>query len=103
MQVAVAKSVWSELFTIGLVQCQTVMSLTNVLNALLVHLQANCTSSRLASIADHVSKLRIFIKNTQSCNLDDFEFAGLKSLAIFSPGESFCNVFNTTHEEPTRL
>jgi len=85
MQITMCKSVWSELFTIGLVQCQTMMSLTNVLNALLVHLQANCSSSRLTSIAEHVSKLRVFIRNAQLCSLDDVEFAALKSLAMFSP------------------
>lgn len=36
MQISVAKSVWSELFTIGLVQCKTMMSLTNVLNVCLM-------------------------------------------------------------------
>jgi len=85
MQAVVAKSVWSELFTIGLVQCQSTIPVANVLNALLMHLQANCNTSRLASIAENVSKLRVIIRNALSCNLDDFEFAALKALAIFSP------------------
>ncbi|CAG7725358.1 unnamed protein product [Allacma fusca] len=85
MQIAITKSVWSELFAIGLVQCQNLLSLSNVVSALLIHLQSNCTSTRLNNIADHVSRLQYFIKSAHYFNLDEYEFAGLKALVLFSP------------------
>lgn len=87
MQIAITKSVWSELFAVGLVQCQNLLSLSSVVSALLIHLQSNCTSTRLTNIADHVSRLQYFIKTANFYNLDDYEFAGLKALILFSPGE----------------
>jgi len=85
MQVVMIRSAWNELFALGLVQCHSIMSLTNVTNALLVNLQANCTAHRLSTIAEHVSKLHVFVRNAQELNLDDLEFAALRVLALFSP------------------
>jgi hypothetical protein len=85
VQVVLTRSVWNELFALGLVQCHSILSLTSITNALLVNLQTNCTAHRLKTIAEHVSKLHVFMRNAQELNLDDLEFAALRVLALFSP------------------
>lgn len=85
METAVMKTAWSELFAIGLVQCQNLLSLSSVMSALLLHLQTNCTSSRLTNIANHCARLQYFIKSAHLFNMDDYEYAALKALILFSP------------------
>jgi len=93
MQISLTKSVWIELFTIGLVQWKTAISLPSILNALLEHIRANCSSSRLTTIGDQVSKLRLFIGSADVLNLDNVEWAALKALAMFSPGKFILLLF----------
>lgn len=81
------KSVWSDLFAVGLSQYQNFLPLTSVISALLLNMQSNCTSSKLTMIAEHASKLKLFIKTVENLNLDEFEYASLKVLAVFSHGK----------------
>ncbi|XP_021954770.1 orphan steroid hormone receptor 2 isoform X2 [Folsomia candida] len=83
-QVPIMKSVWSDLFAVGLSQYQNFLPLTSVISALLLNMQSNCTSSKLTMIAEHASKLKLFIKTVENLNLDEFEYASLKVLAVFS-------------------
>jgi len=86
MQLALMKSSWIQLFTVGLLQCQDLLCLSSVMNAILLHHQSNSNnSSLLITAADQMNKLNQFIKNAQSLNLDDFECAALKCLILFSP------------------
>ncbi len=57
------KAAWSDLFAVGLVQSQNVLPLTSVVSALLIHLQTSCTSSKLTTVAEYVSRLKVFIKS----------------------------------------
>jgi hypothetical protein len=83
------KTSWSDLFTIGLVQRQTLLPLTSVVSANLMHLIQNtgCPSAKLMAMADHVSKLGFLIGTMENLALDDMEFATLKALALCSSGK----------------
>ncbi|CAL8129891.1 unnamed protein product [Orchesella dallaii] len=85
MQVAVTKTSWSELFTIGLIQCQDLLSLGNVMSAFTVQQSINNNSTHLIAVAEHVNKIHQFIKSAIQLNMDDYELAALKALALFSP------------------
>lgn len=84
------KSSWNELFALGLLQCQDVLSLTHVMNAFLLHQQEstanNDSPSQIIAVAEHANKLNLFLKSALELNMDDFEIAALKTLVLFSPG-----------------
>jgi len=91
-QTVIVRAGWSDLFTIGLVQCQNLLPLTCVVSANLMHLQTSCTSAKLTAMADHVSKLNHFIKSVQSLSLDDIEYSALKAMSLFSSGKYAFNI-----------
>jgi len=62
------------------------------MSALLLHLQISCTSTRLTSLAESAASLQEFIQTTLSLSLDEYEFAILKALSIFSPGKFNCKL-----------
>lgn len=87
MQVAATKFSWHELFAVGLLQCQDLLSLSNVMNAYLIQQQSNNNNpSQLINIADNMSKINLFIKTGLQLCMDDYEFASLKALVLFTPG-----------------
>lgn len=88
IQLGLLKSAWSDLFAIGLIQCQKMLPFKAIVSCLVINMQKNCTAKKLIAVADHLSKLHCLIQNTQQLGLNDLEFSTLKVLALFSPGKS---------------
>lgn len=88
MQVTITKSAWNELFALGLIQSQELLSLGSVMSGFLLHHQLNSpnNSAQLITVSEHMTKIQSFLKSALQLNLDDYELAFLKALVVFSPG-----------------
>ncbi|KAJ8301156.1 hypothetical protein KUTeg_020143 [Tegillarca granosa] len=89
-QTILVKCSWSELFTLGLAQCSTAMSLSTILMAILNHLQTalqqdKSSADRVKVVIDHILKLQNYIHSMQQLQVTREEFAYLKALVLFSP------------------
>jgi hypothetical protein len=93
VQTSLVRLCWSELFTLGLAQCSHTMSLPTILAAIVNHLQTTMQEGspekipgeRVKIVTDTIMKLQEFVSNMQRLNVDDTEYAYLKTLALFSP------------------
>ncbi|XP_071818136.1 orphan steroid hormone receptor 2-like isoform X2 [Apostichopus japonicus] len=81
---------WSELFTLGLAQCANSMALSTILTAIVNHLQTSLqqdklSADRVKAVMEHIWKLQEFVSATTKLNIDQVEFAYLKTIVLFSP------------------
>ncbi|XP_055710862.1 nuclear hormone receptor HR78 isoform X2 [Phlebotomus papatasi] len=88
-QVQILRSCWTELFVLGLAQSAPqlafstiVTSLVNCFKAAVV--QEKLTAARIKLMADNISRLCDFVQNIQRIGVDDYEFAVLRLLLLFS-------------------
>nr|CAB3264435.1 TR2/4 Nuclear receptor [Phallusia mammillata] len=84
------KDCWHELFTLGLAQCARSMNLNQVLATVLKHMrtnfqQGNISATRVQRVIDHINKLQELVARMQRLEIDQREFAYLKSMILFSP------------------
>ncbi|KAL1466897.1 hypothetical protein MTO96_042428 [Rhipicephalus appendiculatus] len=93
LQLTLVESAWSEIFTLGLLQCAEQMQLSTLLSTVLSHLNAKggpasdiMGSSQRAQVSEHVAALQRLLSATQRLQPDDQEYALLKSLVLFCPG-----------------
>lgn len=91
MQVSITKSAWSELFALGLIQSQDLLSLGSVMSGILLNHQLNSPNNtvQLVTVAEHMTKIQSFLRSAIQLNMDDYEIAAMKALVLFSPGECF--------------
>lgn len=87
MQTNLLRSCWSELFILGLAQCS--QSMSNILSALISHLQTSIAQDKLSATkvkqtSEHIVKLQDFVTSMKNLRVDDQEFAYLKAIIIFS-------------------
>ncbi|ODM91911.1 Nuclear receptor subfamily 2 group E member 1, partial [Orchesella cincta] len=87
LQVTALKMSWSELFMLGLAQSQNVMRMKEVSDAFVLEFQSNLNKLILRS--KQLKKMDQFVQPVLKLNMDDFEFAAVKALALFSPGRLF--------------
>ncbi|XP_050030943.1 orphan steroid hormone receptor 2-like isoform X1 [Dermacentor andersoni] len=92
LQLALVQSAWSEIFTLGLLQCAEQMQLSTLLSTVVTHLNAKggpasdiMGSSQRAQVSEHVASLQRLLTAAQRLQLDDQEYALLKSLVLFCP------------------
>ncbi|XP_065311425.1 orphan steroid hormone receptor 2-like isoform X2 [Dermacentor albipictus] len=92
LQLALVQSAWSEIFTLGLLQCAEQMQLSTLLSTVVTHLNAKggpasdiMGSSQRAQVSEHVASLQRLLMAAQRLQLDDQEYALLKSLVLFCP------------------
>nr|XP_054752372.1 orphan steroid hormone receptor 2 isoform X4 [Lytechinus pictus] len=81
---------WSELFTLGLAQCSQAMALSTILTAIVNHLQTSLqqdklSADRVKAVMEHIWKLQEFVTTTSKLDVDNNEFAYLKTIVLFSP------------------
>lgn len=81
---------WSELFTLGLAQCAQAMALSTILTAIVNHLQTSLqqdklSADRVKAVMEHIWKLQEFVTTTSKLDVDQTEFAYLKTIVLFSP------------------
>ncbi|XP_066963614.1 orphan steroid hormone receptor 2-like isoform X2 [Macrobrachium rosenbergii] len=87
-QVTLVRGCWSELFTLGMAQCNHIMSLDTILTAIVSHLtQAAATEkltpSRFKQVSDHITRLQDFVSAMSKLQPDEHEYAYLKTIVLF--------------------
>ncbi|XP_069190126.1 orphan steroid hormone receptor 2 isoform X7 [Procambarus clarkii] len=87
-QVTLVRGCWSELFTLGMAQCNRIMSLNTILTAIVSHLtQAaageKLTPSRFKQVSEHISRLQDFVTAMSKLQPDEHEYAYLKTIVLF--------------------
>jgi hypothetical protein len=90
LQIQLVQAYWSELFVLGLAQCSLTMNLSTILSAILNHLQTRLLhekmpSERVKKVIDTVTMLQDFVNRMNQLDVDEPEYAYLKSLVLFSP------------------
>lgn len=95
LQLVLVESAWSEVFTLGLLQCAEQMQLPTLLSTVASHLNAKggsgspagdiMGSSQRAQVSEHVAALQRLLAAAQRLRPDDHEYALLKCLVLFCP------------------
>lgn len=90
VQTSLVRGCWCQLFILGLAQTSQVMSLATILSAIITHLQTTLQQDKLSlqrvkQVTDHICKLQDFVNSFQKLQVDDREYAYLKSIVLFSP------------------
>ncbi|XP_063220484.1 nuclear receptor subfamily 2 group C member 1-A-like isoform X2 [Bacillus rossius redtenbacheri] len=88
-QTALVRGCWTELFTLGLIQCSDVISLPAVLSTIINHLQVSfiqekISTQQLKQVTDHVFKIQEYLGGMTRLHVDEHEYAYLKAIALFS-------------------
>ena len=93
-QVGLVRNAWSDIFVLGMSQCSSAMNLQDVLGAIVSHLQTSVaqeklTAQRVKQVTTTICKVQEYVKGMSKMNIDDHEFAYLKTIALFNAGEFF--------------
>ncbi len=88
------RNAWSDIFVLGLSQCSSTMNLPNILSAIVNHLQTSVaqdkmTAQRVKQVTTTICKVQEYVKSMTKMNIDDREFAYLKTIALFGAGMLF--------------
>lgn len=91
-QVGLVRNAWSDIFVLGMSQCSSAMNLQNILGAIVTHLQTSVaqeklTAQRVKQVTTTICKVQEYVKGMAKMNIDDHEFAYLKTIALFSTGK----------------
>ena len=87
------RNCWSDLFVLGMAQCSEKMNLTAILTGIVTHLQTSVATDKLSAarvkqVSTTICKLQEYVRAIKRLNLDDHEFAYLKTIALFGAGRS---------------
>lgn len=90
-QTQLLQNCWIELFFIGYAQSSHSVSLPTVISSLSNTVEGAITQekmqpSKLKRLSEHVWKINDFFQEINKMNLDDFEFAFLRFIVLFNPG-----------------
>lgn len=72
-------------------QCSKAMNLQSILGAIVTHLQNSVaqdklTAQRVKQVTTTICKVQEYVKTMTKMNIDDKEFAYLKTIALFGTG-----------------
>lgn len=92
-QALLLQNCWIELFFIGYAQSAHSVSLSTVINSLSNTVesaigQEKMSPSKLKRMSEHIWKINDFFQEINKMNLDDFEFAFLRFIVLFNPGNA---------------
>ena len=90
-QVGLVRNAWSDLFVLGMSQCAQSMNLQAILAAIVTHLQTSVaqeklTAQRVRQVTTTICKVQEYVRAMTRMNIDDREFAFLKTIALFGTG-----------------
>jgi len=90
MQIGLVRGCWSELFSLGMAQCSQLMSLPDILSAIITALktsvaQDKVSAQRVKLVTEHVLQLQDYVNTMAKLQVDEQEYAYLKTIALFSP------------------
>lgn len=89
VQIELVKKSWPELFLIGLGQCAKSLSIQTILSTLVSNLKTSIIHDKLSAdkiqkMTQHVIKLRNFVQEMTALDVDEFEYAYLRMICLFS-------------------
>lgn len=92
-QVGLVRNAWSDLFILGMAQCSEAMNLQNILTAIVRHLQSSVaqeklTVQRVRQVTTTICKVQEYVRTMRQMNIDDHEYAYLKTIALFGAGKT---------------
>lgn len=84
---------WVELFVIGFAQSSHMISVPTVMSSLINFMnnaiaQEKMTANKLKKLSEHIWKVNEFIQEINKMDVDDIEFALLRFIILFNPGNS---------------
>lgn len=90
-QALLLQNCWVELFLIGYAQSSHSVSLPTVISSLANSVesaiaQEKSAPNKLKKLSEHIWKINEFFQELNKLNLDDFEFAYLRFIILFSTG-----------------
>lgn len=90
LQIGLVRGCWSELFSLGMAQCSQLMSLPDILSAIITALktsvaQDKVSAQRVKLVTEHVLQLQDYVNTMAKLQVDEQEYAYLKTIALFSP------------------
>ena len=93
-QVALVRNAWSDIFVLGMAQCAQTMNLQNILSSIVSHLQTSVSQDKLSAtrvrqVTTTICKIQEYVRALNKLNVDDWEFAYLKSISLFGAGNIF--------------
>lgn len=88
-QVALVRNAWSDIFVLGMAQCSRSMNLSSILGSIVSHLQTSVAQEKLSAqrvkqVTTTICKVQEYVRAMSKMNIDEREFAYLKSIALFS-------------------
>lgn len=95
---------WIELFFIGYAQSSHSVSLPTVISSLSTTVESAITQekmlpNKLKKLSEHIWKINDFFQELNKLNLDDFEFAFLRFIILFTTGiTAELSIFQTVYE-----
>lgn len=95
---------WVELFVIGFAQSSHIISVPTVMSSLTNFMnnaiaQEKMAASKLKKLSEHIWKVNEFIHEITKMDVDDTEFALLRFIVLFNPGELFFGTLLFHHLE----
>ena len=131
LQIGLVRGCWSELFSLGMAQCSQLMSLPDILSAIITALKTSVAQDKVSAqrvklvrtnfplssgrrlstflltflltffffyvsfdvfasfqVTEHVLQLQDYVNTMAKLQVDEQEYAYLKTIALFSPGTS---------------
>lgn len=85
-QVALLRAGWSELFVLNAAQCSMPLHAAPLLAAAGLH-AAPMAAERVVAFMDHIRVLQEQVERLKALHVDAAEYACVKAVALFSPGE----------------
>ncbi|XP_044740986.1 nuclear receptor subfamily 2 group C member 1-A-like isoform X2 [Chrysoperla carnea] len=84
-QITLLRNCWTELFVLGLSQCASILSLSSILSSLMTQLHSTVSQDKvkIKQVTDHICKIQDYVQSMNTLEVDDHEYAYLKSLALF--------------------
>ena len=72
-------------------QCAQTMNLQNILSSIVSHLQTSVSQDKLSAtrvrqVTTTICKIQEYVRALNKLNVDDWEFAYLKSISLFGAG-----------------
>jgi len=88
IQVSILRSTWADLFILGLAQCSHLLPLSDILSAIVSHLQAclvmdSFSLSRTRQLVNTLTNIKNIVNRVSNLSLDQEEFAYLRLTILF--------------------
>jgi len=92
-QVFILRSTWADLFILGLAQCNHVLPLSEILSAIVSHLQTSLAMDSLSlfktrQLVNTLTNIKNIVNRVSKLSMDQEEFAYLKLTILLGPDQS---------------